>query len=180
MFTAVYCLASEWLDEITSHPNSNARLIHIWDCLIWQRSPNLTISSKLAAAPNWYKNCSDAGFYTKGRPLAKSNLICPSDKLSWQHGCPVLNINIQRIFCIRQGNGSSDNPPENLVQTPGMTPLAPLVTHSALLPTPPLPFAGSATAGHQAVKLSGHSASVHSDSTNRFPCSSSMVICLLT
>ena len=23
------------------------------------------------------------GFYTKGRPLVKSNLICPSDKLSW-------------------------------------------------------------------------------------------------
>ena len=34
------------------------------------------------------------GFYTKGRPLVKSNLICPSDKLSWQPGCPVLNINI--------------------------------------------------------------------------------------
>ena len=25
-----------------------------------------------------------AGFYTKGCPLVKSNLICPSDKLSWQ------------------------------------------------------------------------------------------------
>ena len=25
-----------------------------------------------------------SGFYTKGRPLFKSNLICPSDKLSWQ------------------------------------------------------------------------------------------------
>ena len=24
------------------------------------------------------------GFYTKGRPLIKSNSICPSDKLSWQ------------------------------------------------------------------------------------------------
>ena len=34
------------------------------------------------------------GFYTKGRPLVKSNLICPSDKLSWQPGCPILNINI--------------------------------------------------------------------------------------
>ena len=54
-------------------------------------------------------------FYTKGRPLVKSNLICPSDKLSWQHGCPVLNINIQGNFCISQGNGSSDNLPENLV-----------------------------------------------------------------
>ena len=54
-------------------------------------------------------------FYTKGRPLVKSNLICPSDKLSWQPGCPVLNINIQGNFCIRQGNGSSDNLPENLV-----------------------------------------------------------------
>ena len=37
----------------------------------------------------------NAGFYTKGRPLVKSNLICPLDKLSWQPGCPVLNINIQ-------------------------------------------------------------------------------------
>ena len=56
-----------------------------------------------------------AGFYTKGCPLVKSNLICPSDKLSWQPGCPVLNINIQGNFCISQGNGSSDNLPENLV-----------------------------------------------------------------
>ena len=56
-----------------------------------------------------------AGFYTKGRPLVKSNLICPSDELSWQPGCPILNINIQRNFCISQGNGSSDNLPENLV-----------------------------------------------------------------
>ena len=57
----------------------------------------------------------NTGFYTKGRPLVKSNLICPSDKLSWQPGCPVLNINIQGNFCISQGNGSSDNLPENLV-----------------------------------------------------------------
>ena len=34
------------------------------------------------------------GFYTKGRPLVKSNLICPLDKLSWPPGCPVLNITI--------------------------------------------------------------------------------------
>ena len=54
-------------------------------------------------------------FYTKGRPLVKSNLICPSGKLSWQPGCPILNINIQGNFCISQGNGSSDNLPENLV-----------------------------------------------------------------
>ena len=54
-----------------------------------------------------------AGFYTKGRPLVKSNPICPSDKLTWQPGCPVLNINIQGNFCISQGNGSSDNLPEN-------------------------------------------------------------------
>ena len=58
------------------------------------------------------------GFYTKGRPLVKSNLICPLDKLSWQPGPPVLNINIQGIFYISQGNGSSDNLPENLVKTP--------------------------------------------------------------
>ena len=55
------------------------------------------------------------GFYTKGRPLVKSNLICSSDKLSWQRGCPVLNIKIQGNFCISHGNGSSDNLPENLV-----------------------------------------------------------------
>ena len=67
-------------------------------------------------ANNIYSNTS--GFYTKGRPLVKSNLICPSDKLSWQPGCPVLNINIQGIFCISQGNGSPDNLPENLVWTP--------------------------------------------------------------
>ena len=42
--------------------------------------------------------------------------ICPLDKLSWQPGCQVLNINIQgRNFCISQGNGSSTNLPENLV-----------------------------------------------------------------
>ena len=38
-----------------------------------------------------------AGFYTKGCPLAKSNLICLSDKLSWQLGCPVLNIKYKEI-----------------------------------------------------------------------------------
>ena len=51
-----------------------------------------------------------------------SNLICPSDKVSWQPGCPILNINIQGNFCISQGNGSSDNLPENLVQTPVLGP----------------------------------------------------------
>ena len=56
-----------------------------------------------------------AGFYTKGRPLVKSNLFCHSDKLSWQPGGPVFDINIQGNFCISQGNGSSDNLPENLV-----------------------------------------------------------------
>ena len=55
-----------------------------------------------------------SGFYTKGRQLVKPNLICPSDKLSWQPSCPVLNINIQGNFCISQGNGSSDKLPENL------------------------------------------------------------------
>ena len=55
------------------------------------------------------------GFYTKGRPLVKSNLIRPSDKLSWQPGCPVLNINMQGNFCISLENDSSDNLLENLV-----------------------------------------------------------------
>ena len=56
-----------------------------------------------------------SGFYTKGRQFAKYNLICPLDKLSWEPGCPVLNINIQANFFISKGNGSSDNLPENLV-----------------------------------------------------------------
>ena len=59
-----------------------------------------------------------SGFYTKGCPLVKSNLIWPSDKLIWRPGCAVLNINIQENFCISQVNGSSDNLPENLVETP--------------------------------------------------------------
>ena len=42
-----------WDMKLTSHPNSNASFINIWDRLIWRRSPNLTRSSKLAAAPNW-------------------------------------------------------------------------------------------------------------------------------
>ena len=56
-------------------------------------------------------------FYCRPKILTfvKPNLFCPSDKLSWQPGCPVLNINIQGNFCISQGNGSSDNLPENLV-----------------------------------------------------------------
>ena len=58
---------------------------------------------------------SEPGFYTKGRPLVKSDLIFPLDRLSWQPGCPVLDINIQGNFCINQENGSSDNLPENLV-----------------------------------------------------------------
>ena len=56
-----------------------------------------------------------AGFYTKGRPLVKSNLICPSDKLSWQPGCPILNTNIQGNLCMDQGYGSLDNLSEKLV-----------------------------------------------------------------
>ena len=43
-----------WDIKMTSHPNSNASFINIWDRLIWRRSPNLTRSSKLAAAPNWW------------------------------------------------------------------------------------------------------------------------------
>ena len=66
---------------------------------------------------NWL---APAGFYTEGRQLVKSNLIGPSDKLSWRPGCPVLNNNIQGNFCISQGNGFSDNLPENLVYTPAL------------------------------------------------------------
>ena len=70
------------------------------------------------------------GFYTKGRPLIISNLICPLDKLSWQPGCPVLDINLQGNFCIMQGNGSSGNLLENLVQTPDVYPNTFLCQHS--------------------------------------------------
>ena len=42
-----------WDIKMMSHPNSNASFINIWDRLNWRRSPNLTKSSKLAAAPNW-------------------------------------------------------------------------------------------------------------------------------
>ena len=49
----------------------------------------------------WQATSHYPGFYTKGRPLVKSNLICPSDKLSWRPGCPVLNNKIQGNFCIR-------------------------------------------------------------------------------
>ena len=73
---------------------------------------------ELPASSQFWEMIEDANnteFYIKGRPLIKSNLICPSDKLSWQPGCPVLNINIQGNFFISQGSGSSDNLPENLV-----------------------------------------------------------------
>ena len=49
------------------------------------------------------------GFYTKGCPLVKSNLICPSDKLSWQPGCPVLYISLQGNFRLSHRNASSNN-----------------------------------------------------------------------
>ena len=75
--------------------------------------PCLQIYAELQMFPFFIEQ--GPGFYTKGRPLVKSNLICPSDKLSWQPGCPVLNINIHGNFSISQGNVSSDNLPENLV-----------------------------------------------------------------
>ena len=56
MFVAIYCLATVWLDETLKRRHiliQIASFINIWDRLIWQRSPNLTRSSKLAAAPNW-------------------------------------------------------------------------------------------------------------------------------
>ena len=49
-------------------------------------------SLKMAWALDW------SGFYTKGRPLVKSNLFCPSDKLSWQPGCPVFKYQYTRKF----------------------------------------------------------------------------------
>ena len=67
-------------------------------------------------------------FYIMDRPLVKSKLICPSDKLSWQPGCPVLDINIQGDFCISQVNGSSDNLPENFSVDPAWNNLENLTT----------------------------------------------------
>ena len=55
------------------------------------------------------------GFYTKGRPLVKSNLICHSDKLSWQPGCPVLNINIQDNFLYQPRKWLFGQPARKLV-----------------------------------------------------------------
>ena len=86
--------------------NGNKYMFDYWCFIIIARMGKKKINIKLSVV---------TGFYTKGRPLVKSNLICPSDKLSWQPGCPILNINIQGNFCISQGNGSSDNLPENLV-----------------------------------------------------------------
>ena len=65
--------------------------------------------------PKFHLTINQPGFYTEDHLLVKSNLICPSDKLSWQPGCPVLHINIQGNFCISHGNVSLDNLPENLV-----------------------------------------------------------------
>ena len=81
-----------------------------------QWTPKDLMNSSGSSDNIWqYSSESTSGFYTKGRPLVKSNLICPSDKFSWQPDCPVLNIDIQGNFCIRPGNDPSDNLPENLV-----------------------------------------------------------------
>ena len=85
--------------------------------VVWQGSGQLfyVFSTVLPWVKRQKINPYYTGFYTKGLPLVKYNLICPSDKLSWRPGCPVLNNNIQGKFCISQGNGSLDNLPENLV-----------------------------------------------------------------
>ena len=62
-----------WDIKITSYPNSNASFINIWDRLIWRRSPNLTRSSKLAAAPN----CS---FANEVQATTVTNMICIHNK----------------------------------------------------------------------------------------------------
>ena len=86
----------------------SAPIVPDWYCCHSKHLP-VHLSIGQSVHPEW------SGFYTKDRPLVKSNLICPSDKLRWQPGCPILNINIQGNYCISQGNGSSDNLPENLV-----------------------------------------------------------------
>ena len=64
--------------------------------IIWQAMANKTAEQAIGLWPSFILQwMSSAGFSTKGRLLVKSNIICPSDKLSWQPGCPVLNINIQ-------------------------------------------------------------------------------------
>ena len=75
-----------WDIKMTSHPNSNASFINIWDCLIWRRSPNLTRSSKLAAAPNWKLMC----LRLFGRTA------CTTNSISWQR-----NAVPNQIKCVR-------------------------------------------------------------------------------
>ena len=102
----------------TFSPHVQSRFINEhWTVQTWSirtmDNKHIALPGNMKRVPFQYKD--HPGFHTKGRLLVKSNLICPSDKLSWQPGCPILNINIQRNFCISQGNGSSDNLPENLV-----------------------------------------------------------------
>ena len=76
-----------WDMKMTSHPNSNASLINIWDRLIWWRSPNLTRSSKLAAAPN----CTCVHMHTEDRKHPWLFIVAA---LRWRHDFP------STIFCI--------------------------------------------------------------------------------
>ena len=113
------CEPSDREDTLHPHGRRGWEVSHAHTRVTWKVHYKLVSSSARLDVPVWVPKSVRAGtlpgFYTKGRPLVKSNLICPSDKLSWQPGCPILNINIQGNFCISQGNGSSDNLPENLV-----------------------------------------------------------------
>ena len=88
------------------YPNRSIKFSQKW----LEEWLNLKISPKKSGS-KWKSYTHYPGFYIKGCcPLlvkhVKSNLICLSGKLSWQPGCPVLNINLQWNFCISQGNGS--------------------------------------------------------------------------
>ena len=77
------------------------------------------ITSFMIVYSTIYSGADQTGFYTKGRPLVKSNLICPSDKLSWQPGCPVSNINIDtRKFLYQPRKWLFGQPARNLSVDP--------------------------------------------------------------
>ena len=56
--------------------------LNTWEQTLVKLSAHMFIQERA------FENVSKTVFYTKGRPLVKSNLIYPSDKLSWQPGCP--------------------------------------------------------------------------------------------
>ena len=88
-----------WDIKMTSHPNSNASFINIWDRLIWQRSPNLTRSSKLAAAPNWS---------VLPKNFHGSSGICPMDFINSIQNCEISHQTFRRSHASEMSDMSDD------------------------------------------------------------------------